>query len=246
MTEPRPHISIGNRLLAALPREEINRLHSSPGPIRMASEETLYEAGDRLDFAYFITSGAVSLLSTTSHGESMEVAMVGREGVIGIPSLLRNKDTPYSARVQIGGEALRVKAEVLRAEFKRGGELQDLLLSYTHILMMQMAQSASCGLFHAVEQRLSRWLLASQDHAQSEALALTHESISLALGVSRSGISTAAGVLQKNGLIRYARGRITVLNRQGLEAAACECYQIIAEELDGFPGRASQPLRMNL
>jgi len=203
----------------------------------LAPEETLYEVGDTLNQAYFIVSGAVSLLSTTSQGESVEVAMVGREGVIGIPSLLRNRATPYSVRVQIGGQALKVRAEVLRAEVKRGGELQDLLLSYTHVLVRQIAQSTSCGMFHSTEQRLARWLLASQDHARSETLALTHESISLALGVSRSGISTAAGVLQKKGLIRYARGRITVLNRQGLEATACECYQIIAEELGGFPGR---------
>ena len=160
--------------------------------------------------------------------------MVGREGVVGMASILRKQKTILQAKVQIAAVAWRIKAEALRAEVKHCGSLNELLGCYTQTLVTQIAQSVACNLFHTTDQRLARWLLIAHDCAGEESFSLTHEDISEMLGVSRSGVSTAAGTLQRKGMVRYARGRISILDRRKLEGAACECYQVISEELDSF------------
>lgn len=175
--------------------------------------------------AYFPFDGIVSLLSMTEDGETIEVAMVGNEGMIGVPIVLRASITPYRTVVQRPVDAMRIKAEVLTKEFNRGGRFQDLLLRYAHALLTHVSQSAVCGRFHPVEARLGRWLLVTRDRVNSDNFQYTQEFLSHMLGTPRTVVSTAACNLQDAGLIRYRRGRITILDRQGLEAAACECYR---------------------
>jgi CRP-like cAMP-binding protein len=234
MHEVAQQAEIENDLLAALPRYEYEHLLPHLEPVPLQHGKILYELHDPVGHAYFPTSGMISLLSTTKDGDSVEVAMVGPEGVFGLPSILRVKRSPYRVRTQIAGGALRIRADALLAEFRRGGELQNLMLCYAHALLSQIAQSVACNLFHPMGRRLARWLLIAHDCAKADAFPLTHEDIAQMLGVSRSGVSGAAGVLQSQGLIRYTRGRIAVLDREGLEAAACECYRVIREELDCF------------
>ena len=179
----------------------------------------------------------MSILSQAENGDSIEVSLVGREGIIGIPLVLKTLKFPYRAVVQRPGTARRMKAVVLRKEFDRCGQLHELLLHYVHTLIVQLAQSSVCNRFHTTRQRLCRWLLASQDLSGSGELRSTQEFLSQMLGVNRGSANQAAGSLQKAGLIRYRRGQITILNRSGLEAAACECYHIIRTEFERFfPG----------
>jgi len=164
-----------------------------------------------------------------------EVAMVGNEGAIGIPIVLRTNKTPYQVMVQIPvRSAFRIKAEVLRNEFDRGGKFRDLMLRYTEVVLTQITQSAVCNHFHSSVQRLARWLLIANDLVERDTFYLTHEFISHMLGSPRTGVTMAAGVLQKTGLLSYTRGKITILDRSGLEEAACECYKIVRESFDHF------------
>ncbi|MDQ3804986.1 MAG: Crp/Fnr family transcriptional regulator [Acidobacteriota bacterium] len=224
----------GNRLLAALPREEYGRLSPHLEPVRLAPGKILYNAGAVVRHAYFPKGGMICLLSTTESGRTIEVAMIGDEGMAGLPIILRSGPAPYQVVVQLAGHALRVRGEVLRAEFRRCGRLQDLLLNYTHTLLTQIVQSAACNRFHTVEERLCRWLLITRDRAHSDTLRLTQEFLSYMLGAPRSSVTAAAGVLQGRGLISYSRGRITVLDRRGLEAASCECYRRVREGIEHF------------
>lgn len=228
---PAPSNLISNRLLAALPREEYERLLPHLEPVHLKKGATVYDAGDTVRHAYFIKSGMISLLSVTERGETIEVAVVGNEGMIGVPVVLRMSVTPYQSVVQLPGDGLRVRADVLRGEFKQDGQLQELMLKYTHALLTQITQSVVCNRFHSIEQRLCRWLLATGDRAKSESFELTQEFIAQMLGTPRTGVTMAAGPLQDAGIIRYRRGKITILNRQRLERAACECYGIIRSEI---------------
>lgn len=235
MTSPKPfHIPTKNRLLAAIPDEEYQRLLPYLEFVHLAKNKIVYEAGDTTRHAYFLTSGMASLLSITEHGEMIEVAMVGNEGMIGIPIVLQVNKTPHRVLVQIPADAMRIKADLLRAEFNQGGQLHHLLLRYTHALFAQLALSSACNHFHTIEQRLARWLLVTRDCVKSDTFHLTQEFLSLMLGAPRTSITTIAGALQKTGLIRYSRGKITILDRQALEETACECYEIIKEEIDQF------------
>ena len=235
MSELTKHPPVQNRLLASLPREEYERLRPNLETVHLPHGKILYHAGDIVRYAYFINDGQVSMLSITEEGETIEVAMVGNEGAIGIPVILRSNKTPYEVMVQIPVKsAMRVKAEVLRNEFDRGGKFQDLMLRYTHVLLTQISQSAVCNRFHTSEQRLARWLLIANDLVKADVFMLTHEFIAHMLGTPRTGVTMAAGALQKAGLITYSRGKITVLDRGGLEDASCECYKIIREEFDHF------------
>lgn len=224
------HSLYENYLLAALPDEEYQRLAPHLELVRLAPRKILYEPGDNVRYAYFLKSGMVSLLSTTQDGRSVEVAMIGNEGVVGAPIIFGVSRAPYRSMVQLQGNAMRIKAETLRGEFKRGGQLQDLLLYYAYTLLTQIAQSAACNRFHSVEQRLCRWLLVSRDCVQIDTLHLTQEFISHMLGVPRTSVTTIAGSLQKEGVIRHSRGKITILNRQHLEASSCECYRLVRAE----------------
>jgi CRP-like cAMP-binding protein len=226
-----PLLVTRNRLLAALPRQEYERLAPHLEPIHLPKGKTLAASGDTLRYAYFPTSGMVSLLSTTESGQSIEVAMVGDEGVIGVPIILRVGVMPYWSMVQISADAMRIRATALRNEFDRGEQLHDLLLRYTHALLTQISQSAVCNRFHSVEERFCRWLLISRDRAKSDTINLTQEFISQMLGTARTRVTMAALPLQDAGLIRYRRGKITILDRQGLESVACECYAIVSKEV---------------
>lgn len=174
----------------------------------------------------------VSLLSTTIKGDTIEVGMVGSEGVTGIPIILGVNKMPYRVMVQIEADALRIEAVALQDEFNKGGRLQHQLLCYAHALFTQIAQSAVCNRFHTVEQRLCRWLLISHDRVQSNTFELTQDFIAQMLGTSRSRVNPIAGALRKAKLIRYSRGSITILDKKGLEKASCECYGIVRDEIE--------------
>jgi CRP-like cAMP-binding protein len=229
-----PHNVIENRLLAALPREEYARLLPSLERVRLPQGKVLSDAGDLISYAYFPLGGIVSFLSITEDGEIIEVAIVGNEGMVGIPLILRKSVTPYRTVMRAPAEVMKMRAEVLKRELNRGGLLQELLLRYTHAFLAQVSQSAVCNRFHNVEARLCRWLLAARDRLKSNSLHLTQEFISEMLGAPRTSVTTAALNLQSAGVISYRRGHITVLDQRALERAACECYWIIRKETENF------------
>ena len=181
---------------------------------------------------YFPTGGIVSLLYAMESGASTEIAVIGNEGVVGIALFMGGESTPSRAVVQSVGQGFRMKALVLKTEFERGGRLQYLLLRYTQALIAQMTQTAVCNRHHSVDQQLCRWLLLSLDRLPGNELKMTQELIANMLGVRREGVTEAAGKLQEAGLIRYSRGRITVLDRVRLEQRVCECYAVVKKEMD--------------
>jgi CRP-like cAMP-binding protein len=221
-----------NRILANLPRQEYERLLPVLEPVHLARSQLIYEAGSTIRHAYFPLGGMLSLLSVTQSGGTIEVAMIGNEGLVGIPTVLRVDKTPYQIMVQLPTDALRLRADVLREAFNHGGVLQDQLLRFTHTLLSQITQSAVCNHFHKVEERLCRWLLVARDRVKSDQINLTQECIAHMLGAPRTSVTTVARALQERGLIRYSRGKIQLLDRPGLEAFACECYRIIRQELE--------------
>ncbi len=225
---------VRNRILAGLPRKEYARIASDLVPTTLKAGQILYEPGGTMQSAYFPETAVVSILSQAEDGTSIEVSLVGSEGVVGVPIVLKSHALPYRVVVQGAGTAWRMKADVLRREFDRCGALHKLLLHYVHALIVQLAQSGACNRFHTTRQRLCRWLLASEDLSGSNELRSTQEFLSQMLGVNRGSANQAAGSLQRAGLIRYRRGRITILNRAGLETATCECYRIIRSEFDRF------------
>ena len=189
---------------------------------------------DCLHDAYFPAAGLFSLLSVTESGLTVEIAMVGSEGMVGLPVILKNGTTPYEVTVQIATDAFRIRAEALEEEFHKGKTLQELVLRYFSLLMAQVSQLTLCNRFHTIELALSRWLLTAQDRVNSDSLNLTQSIISQALGVPRTGVTMAAGALQKAGMIRYSRGNIVILDRLKLEANSCECYRIISDQVNHF------------
>lgn len=215
-----------NQLLSRLSCEKYPRLFSSLKLVNLSAQQVLYHAEDEIRCVYFINNGMASLLSITAEGDTLEVANAGNEGLVGIPVLLRQGKMPHEVVVQVPGDAFAISAEVLKQEFEREGELRDRLLSYTHALATYMSQLSVCNHFHTLDKRLCRWLLISSYQVQSQSFQLTHESLSQVLGTGRSGITMAATKLQRQGLIRYRRGRITILDRVRMEAASCDCYQI--------------------
>jgi len=227
-------VAIGNRILAALPAEQFARLQQHLSTVRLERDEVLYIAGDEIRYVYFPISGLMSLLSTTETGSTVEVAMVGNEGIIGLPVILKNKMIPYEVTVQSETDAYRIRAEDLQEEFDRCEALHDLILRYLNVLIAEISQSALCHRFHTVEEALGRWLLMAQDRLHTDNLNLTQEIISHALGVPRTGVTMAAGALQRAGLIRYSRGKIAIVDRARLEANSCECFRIIRDELSHF------------
>ena len=226
-----PVIERGNALLAALPSAEFERLRVDLESISLPLGKSIYESGARMAYLYFPTEGIISLLQVMENGSSGEIAVVGREGVVGISLFMGGETTPSRAVVQSAAQALRVPAAKLLGEFRRGGELQHLLLRYTQALITQMSQTAVCNRHHSVEQQLCRWLLMSVDRLHpGDDLVMTQELIANMLGVRREGVTEAARKLQEAGIIRYARGRIKVLDRPKLEAHVCECYATVKKE----------------
>ena len=221
-----------NRLLAALPPKIYERLHPHLELVPLELGASIYESGRKQPYVYFPTDSIVSLLYVMKDGASAEIAVVGNEGLVGISLFMGGDTTPSRAVVQSAGSAYRVKAKALLSEFEFGGPLQHLLLRYTQALITQMAQTAVCNRHHAVEQQLCRWLLLSMDRLPTNVLTMTQDLIANMLGVRREGVTAAAGKLQEAGLIDYSRGRITILDRSGLESLVCECYAVVKTEFD--------------
>jgi CRP-like cAMP-binding protein len=227
-----PQLPDKNHLLAALPRDEYERLRPGLELVELPLGKVLYESGDELRHVYFPIDSIVSLLYVMADGASAEIAVVGNEGIIGIALFMGGETMPNRAVVQSAGRAYRLKGQLLKSEFNRAGELQHLLLRYTQALITQMSQTAVCNRHHTVDQQLCRWLLLSLDRLSSNNLSMTQELIANMLGVRREGVTEAAGKLQDAGLIHYSRGHITVTDRPGLEARSCECYQVVKTEFD--------------
>jgi CRP-like cAMP-binding protein len=221
-----------NRLLAALPAAERERVYPQLEPVTMALGDVVYESGGRQDYVYFPTTSIVSLLYVMEDGASAEIAVVGNDGMVGVSLFMGGGSTPSRAIVQSAGLAFRLSGQILQREFTRGGAMQHLLLRYTQALLTQMAQTAVCNRHHSVDQQLCRWLLLSLDRLTFPKLAMTQELIANMLGVRREGVTEAAGKLQSAGVIRYSRGHIAVLDRPALEARACECYDVVRRECD--------------
>ncbi len=221
-----------NHLLDALLNAEYDRLFPNLELVEMPLGKVLYESGGRLQHVYFPTTSIVSLLYVMEDGASAEIAVVGNEGILGISLFMGGETTPSRAVVQSAGYGYRLKAQLLMQEFNRAGPVMRLLLRYTQALITQMAQTAVCNRHHTVEQQLCRWLLLSLDRLSSDELTMTQELIANMLGVRREGVTEAAGKLQRVGLIDYTRGHIKVLDRPGLEARVCECYQVVKREFD--------------
>lgn len=227
---------VENRLLAALPLEEYERLRPSLRPVSFSLGEVVYEFGGQLDYVFFPTTSIVSLLYTMENGASAEMGLTGNDGVVGIALFMGGGTMPNRAVVQSAGGALRMKAKVLQDEFALGGKFQQLLLRYTQALITQISQTAVCNRLHSVEQQLCRWLLLSHDRVQADELVMTQELIADMLGVRREGVTVAAGHLQDIGAIRYVRGRIQILDRAKLEETVCECYRVVKDEFDRLLG----------
>ncbi|RCX32748.1 Crp/Fnr family transcriptional regulator [Thioalbus denitrificans] len=221
-----------NHLLAALPAEEFARLEPGLELVPLPLGQVIYESGSELRHVYFPTDSIVSLLYVMEDGASAEIAVVGNEGIIGVALFMGGETMPNRALVQSAGHAYRLKGQLLKDEFNHSGGLQHLLLRYTQALLTQMGQTAVCNRHHTLDQQLCRWLLLSHDRLQSDELVMTQELIANMLGVRREGVTAAAGNLQRAGLITYHRGHITVVDRAGLEARACECYAVVRKEFD--------------
>lgn len=230
-----------NQLLASLPDEEWTRWSPLLERVDMPLGAVLYEAGETLPYVYFPTTSIVSLLYVMENGASAEIAVVGNEGVVGISMFMGGESTRSRGVVQSAGSGCRLDAEVLKAEFNRGGPVLHLLLRYTQALITQTAQTAVCNRHHSLDQQLCRWLLLSLDRLQGDELVMTQDLIANMLGVRREGVTEGAVRLQKAGLIRYSRGHITVVDRAGLEARTCECYGVVKREYDRLlPSRPAE------
>jgi len=219
-----------NRLLAALPKAELRRWLSRLEPVSLPMGQVLCDPGNSLNGVWFPTTAIVALLYLTKDGGAAEVAVVGNDGMVGLPLVWGSPSTLSRAVVQCAGQGLLMNAQAIKQEFCQGGAATHLLLRYGQALVTQIAQTAACNRHHRLDQQLCRWLLMSLDRLHGNELAMTHESIANMLGVRREGVTESALKLQKLGLIRYVRGHIDVLDRQGLEARACECYRVVQDE----------------
>ena len=221
-----------NQLLAALPEPEWARWKAALEWVDLELGQVLYESGSTLSHVYFPTTAIVSLLYVLENGASAEIAVVGNEGIVGVSLFMGGGSTPSRAVVQSAGRGLRLSARRMKDEFDRAGPVLHLLLRYTQALITQMAQTAVCNRHHSLDQQLCRWLLLSMDRLEGNQLVMTQELIANMLGVRREGVTESALNLQRAKLIRYARGRIVVLDRQGLEQRTCECYAVVKREYD--------------
>ncbi len=223
---------MANGLLAALPDAEAKRWLPQLEKVEMPLGHVLYESGKTLTHVYFPGDAIVSLLYVLENGSSAEIAVVGYEGMVGVSLFMGGESTPSRAVVQSAGVGYRLDAQTMKTEFYRAGPVLHLLLRYTQALLTQMAQTAVCNRHHTLDQQLCRWLLLSLDRLQGNELVMTQELIANMLGVRREGVTDGALKLQQAGLIRYTRGRISILNRPGLEARTCECYGVVKKEYD--------------
>lgn len=221
-----------NHLLKSLSKNEFDRLSPNLELVTLDLGHVMYESGEKLNNVYFPTTSIISILNVMENGSSAEIAVVGNEGILGISLFMGGVTTPSRAVVQSGGLAYRMKANLLLNEFNLAGPVQRLLLRYTQALITQMAQTAACNRHHTIDQQLCRWLLLSLDRLAGNTLCMTQELIANMLGVRREGVTDAACKLQKKGLIKYSRGKITVIDRPNLELRCCECYRVVRQEFD--------------
>jgi CRP-like cAMP-binding protein len=221
-----------NQLLASLPASEWQRMGPLLEAVELPLGQVLYESGSKMSHVYFPINAIVSLLYVMENGSSAEIAVVGKEGLVGIALFMGGETTPSRAVVQSAGQGYRLRAADIKQEFNRSGPALHLLLRYTQALITQMAQTAVCNRHHSLDQQLCRWLLLSLDRLNGNELVMTQELIANMLGVRREGVTEAALKLQKLGIIRYARGHITVIDRDALEARVCECYAVVKKEYD--------------
>lgn len=225
-----------NHLLAALPKAEFVRIEPHLESVPLPLGKVIYEAGDKMTHIYFPTTAIISMLYIMENGGTAEIGIAGNNGLIGSALFMGSESTSSRAVVQSTGDGVRIKAKPLQTEFDRGGLFQKLLLRYTQTLMTQISQTAVCNRLHTVNQQLCRWLLINHDQLETNKLIMTQELIANMLGVRREGVTIAAKKLQERGLIKYVRGTITMLDRKGLEKAACECYQIVMDEYERLLG----------
>ena len=198
--------------------------------------QSLYRAHKPIGFVYFIETGVGSLVNTMANGQAAEVGTIGNEGMVGLPLVLGDNRAPTSVYVQVPGSGLRMKATLFEKELERSASMRAVMLRYTHAFFNQVAQSAACNQFHSIQQRCCRWLLMTHDRMQSDHFLLTQEFLAMMLGVQRTGVTAAAGALQRAGLIRYNRGNVTIIDRRGLKQRSCECYGISKSEFDRLLG----------
>lgn len=222
-----------NEILARLPEKESKRLLPHLRLVSLRQKQVLYRPDEAIRYAYFPQDAVISIVAALDDGRSVEVILTGLEGMLGLRYVLGGKTYGYVSVVQVAGKCLRISAKVVQAEFKRAGVLQSRLLRYTRYLLVQTSQTAACNRVHRLAQRLARWLLMTQDRVKSAEFPMTHEFLSDMLGAPRPEVTAAAGSLRRSGAIRYARGKMIILNRKMLESAACECYWILREELYG-------------
>lgn len=247
---PHPtHATVRNRILSALPAEEFKRVADKLHRVELALGESLHRAGEPIEQVYFVDSGFISALTMLSEGQPLEIGLIGSEGAAGVSVVLGATNSYSETMCQTGGGAYRIATPALLEIVAHAPHLRDLLLRYTHVFHVQVAQTAACNAHHELSQRLARWLLAAHDRSGVPELSLTQDLIAVMLGVRRSTVSIAAGSLQKAGIIRYQHGRITILDRVGLENAACECYEAVASEYRALfgehpfePASAAAPL----
>jgi CRP-like cAMP-binding protein len=233
-TVAKPDLS-GNEILARLPQREARRLLPHLRFVALRLKQVLYRPGDPTYYVYFPQDAVISMIAPMDEGRSVEVTLIGHEGMLGIRSILAGQTYGYTSVVQVPGGCLRIDAKVLQSEFRRGGALQDRLLRYTSYLLVQTSQMAACNRVHRLDQRLARWLLMAHDRVRQDEFPMTHEFLSEMLGTPRSEVTAAAGVFRRSGVIRYGRGRMTIVDRPALESAACECYRVLHDELYGPP-----------
>lgn len=226
------HPQTANRILASLPTEDYQRIAAILEPVELKHGQKIYEAEELIEDVYFPANSMISLVSQMSDGASVEVGIVGFEGMAGVSFFLGAESAPHSCVVQIPDGAMRGDAQKMRAEFKRGGAFQDLTLRYVYSLLRMTSQVAACNRLHSLSERLARWLLMSQDRCALNDLPLTQEFLSIMLGVRRAGVTEAAIILQTEGMISYKRGQIKITDRRGLEEFCCECYRIIKRDFD--------------
>ena len=219
-----------NRLLAALPTEDYQRLYPHLEPVELTQNKILYHAGENYKYAYFPSHLIVSTVAIMEDGSTTEIGIIGNEGMVGLPIILNTGYTNSTAVVQVGGNGDRIAAEHLKSELDRQGALKCLLMRYTQARIIEVGQTAACNRYHNLEQRFARWLLTLRDNLQQDEFGLTQEFISQMLGVRRTGVTEVANKFKKADIIHYQRGLIRIVSQEKLEAHACECYWLIAKE----------------
>ena len=219
-----------NRVLAALPAVDIERISEHLAPVTLKSKRSLQEHGERIDTVYFLEDAVASVVVTMKNGSTVEVGLIGRDGVVGLPAVLNSGHAVNRTFIQVPGQGYSMKAKVLREQIELSTSLRSALQLATEGYLVQTAQTAACNRIHELEERLARWLMMCSDRVQSDHIPITHEFLAMMLGTRRSSVTVAAGILHKAGLITYSRGSVTIQNRDGLVDAACECYQFVHQE----------------